>query len=943
MGKTWNIVGIRTVGNVEQTVTVATVHELEYHGEWMGDEYVTVTVKSPEPVDFHFGDYLLYRSEYFRINYDPNVVKKAGRVKYGEGFTYDNIKLYSDASKMKSIDFKDIVLYDNNISYTSLSAFSFYAASIEDLADRLQANLDRESVGWKVYTPNRTRYLQRVGLLSDTDWNDYYPSLASQQKYNEILGETDINVDVSDTDRCWEVTKMSYEKFGLSYYVTGKNVVIGGDAIVADHIFRYGKNLGMYEIERTSDENQEIVTKLFAYGSDKNIPLNYYANVGKKIKFQVSQKRELTIVGSDTEIEIWIAVSWDSVSAAFAPAYEVILACGNKSARFAVAHASDEESQVQSNTTTYLTFTSTEADEDAMEFFNYVDVGDYIYVTSGADMNVIPSEYIEIPQDYDYPSLLSVNKLMLPGFPTMSLDEWVLEKIGSTSGDEKAQWEAFYAKYIFSTDKHDPWVMSKNSSDIGIWEGLVNYDGSQQKEIYPTIDNTSSNVAHSAQTVYDNGYLEEGANIQFFIAVYRGDGYLDWRMAYDTATNKDEVYIEMRSGFCTGRKFKVVKVEEDTYQQDGTELWKLTCEREKDTSLNRYFPYFDNDVSWYCQVLSDDTFVVTGIQMQKEYIDAASEKMLIATCGYLDNRDHMRYTYLPKIDEIYMQRQDDYIKSGATDKPLIYGTVSYHDTLRPGMKLQFLDADLGIDRYESASTTAPFIDSITIKENGNNGIPTYDVVMRDEKEKGALEKIIEKIEDLTANPPVQVVERQQRTLQTIEYESWVQGGLYYHEDINTETNTLEQSMVWHRGCLWMCLRTLTAQEPWFSNADWACVRANNISLGFYTSLVDPMPIYGLNVRPASIDETVVPFLLIGQEDISSIVTNWAWVRDSGNPELDAVWSGNHTGLGQRVLHLTTADFPSGWDVNGGKVMFTCTATFPFDNDNAQISNQITVT
>jgi len=939
MSKTWDIKGIRTVNNTQQAVTIATVHELEYHGEWMSDEYVTVSVKSPEPIDFHFGDYVIYRSEKFSINYDPNVVKKAGRGKYGEGFVYDNIRLYSDASKTKSIDFKDVVLADNNIAYTSLSAFSFYAESIEDLADRLQANLNRESAGWKVYTPNRTRYLQRVELDQDSTWAGYYPSLDSQQKYNEILGETDINVDITDTDRCWEVMKMSYEKFGLAYYVTGKNVVIGGDAIVADHIFRYGKNLGMYEIERTSDENQEIVTKLFAYGSEKNLPTNYYANVCNRYKAKVVEIQ--SVYWQRYIIEIPCSSTYFTSRYGEFVAFNVHIS-GNatntdplwKNDIIATISAKYDGQDAPTGCC-YITLNNRQAVSAPLL------VGDEVYFNEGINIENWPTDSDHVDHIDNYPSLLTVNKLMLPGFPTKSLDDWVLEKIESTSGDEKAQWEAFYDKYTFSTDKRDPWVMSSNAGVIGIWEGLVNYDGSQQKEICPTIDNTSSNAVHSAQVIYDNGYLEAGADIRFFINVYRGDEYLDWKMAYDTAPNKDDVYVEMRSGFCTGRKFKVISVDED--QQSGTDVWKLTCEREKDTSLDRYFPYFDNDTSWYCQVLSDDTFVVTGIQMPKEYVDAASEKMLIAACGYLDKRDHMRYTYLPKIDENYMQRQDDYIKSGDTGQEQIYGTVSYHDTLRPGVKLQFLDADLGIERYESASTTAPFIDSITIKENGNNGIPTYDVVMRDEKEKGTLEKIIDKIEDLTANPPVQVVERQQRTLQTIEYESWVQGGLYYHEDINTETNTLEQSMVWHRGCLWMCLRTLTAQEPWFSNADWACVRANNISLGFYTSLVDPMPIYGLNVRPASIDETVVPFLLIGQEDISSIVTNWAWVRDSGNPELDAVWSGNHTGLGQRVLHLTTADFPSGWDVNGGKVMFTCTATFPFDNDNAQISNQITVT
>ena len=68
---------------------VASAHELEFHGEWMGDEYVSVTVKSPVPIDFHFGDCLTYRGTRYEIDYDPNFIKKARMGSYGEGFVYD--------------------------------------------------------------------------------------------------------------------------------------------------------------------------------------------------------------------------------------------------------------------------------------------------------------------------------------------------------------------------------------------------------------------------------------------------------------------------------------------------------------------------------------------------------------------------------------------------------------------------------------------------------------------------------------------------------------------------------------------------------------------------------------------------------------------------------------------------------------------------------------
>ena len=55
---------------------------LEYVGKWMGECYLTISIKSPYPIDFQIGDYIEYRGEKFTINYDPTVIKKARRGTY---------------------------------------------------------------------------------------------------------------------------------------------------------------------------------------------------------------------------------------------------------------------------------------------------------------------------------------------------------------------------------------------------------------------------------------------------------------------------------------------------------------------------------------------------------------------------------------------------------------------------------------------------------------------------------------------------------------------------------------------------------------------------------------------------------------------------------------------------------------------------------------------
>ena len=896
---------------------IENIKELEYHGEWMGDEYVTVTMKTPEPIDFKYGDYLVYRGEMFVIDYDPNVVKKAARGSYGEGFTYDNIKLFSNAAKMKSVDFKDVVLYDRGFSYTRLSEFSFFASSVEDLADRIQANLNRESDLWRVLTPDVIRCNQRG--IDTSDWSRYYTSSSTK-------GETDVNVEVAKEDTCWSALGFAYTKFGLEFYVRDRLIVIGGDPVQVNtgdgSIFRYGKGTGLYEIERTSDEDQEVVTKLFAYGSEKNLPLNYYANIGKKIKFTISRKSKKTFITGHPTLYLWVeSAAWNSaLNNAFSPDYLPTLTCNGRSAVFHVSGSDtvyyDNGSTVQLDKKYLYFYWIMYGEQEVQNFYDNISVGDSVYVT-GVSVNAMPSDYIELPQDYDYPTLLSVNRLMLPGFPSQSLSDWVQWQVDNTTGTEHNQWVAIKNKYDFSTDKHEPWIQSKNKAVIGLREGNVTYDGQTQNEIYPTLEGSAAGVVSVGSDIRDNGYIGDKADTSFQIKVPVVSGF-DWKILYNERFQGEEMCLEMKSGYCTGRTFKVLST--PTKDSSNSSMWVLKLDRQKDG--DRYFPYFDNDTSRYCQVLQGDTFVVTGIQMPDAYIQEASKRLFIAACGYLDRRDHMRYTYIPKIDELFMQRNRD-------EK----GDLSYYKTIRPGMKLQFEDSDLGIERYDGNGNTSPFIDQLTVKENGNNGIPTYDVVLRDEKEKGTLERMSETLSDIQSATK-DATERQTHPTRDKTYDKWDRNTLYYYQTLNPEPDSvtgivyIETSYVWHNGKLWMCLRTFTTEEPKFGCKDWKCVSVgldSDFKMIFCDNLLYP---YGdiITQYPGSVDLYVIPVVNFGSEDISSAVTKWLWkkylVNSQGTPVEEVQWR-----KVSRNVHITDADMPSAWG-RLNPVIFTCTATIP---------------
>lgn len=225
--------------------TKATVYALEYNGEWMGESYVSVTIESPAPIAFAIGDYLMYRGERFEINYDPGKIKSAPPEAKGDAFKYENIKFNSLADELTRCDFLDVVLEDNQLHFTGLPKFSFYGG-VQDLANRIQANLDRA-----------------------------YPNQWTVVVSSEYSGTKELNVSV-DTQKVWDALSILVNDFETYFTIKGRTITIGASGVPAGHLFKYGKGNGLYEIEQNAEADQAIVTRLRAYGSTRNLPHRYY-------------------------------------------------------------------------------------------------------------------------------------------------------------------------------------------------------------------------------------------------------------------------------------------------------------------------------------------------------------------------------------------------------------------------------------------------------------------------------------------------------------------------------------------------------------------------------------------------------------------------------------------------------------------------------------------
>lgn len=782
----------------------------EYVGKWMGECYLTVSIKSPYPIDFQIGDYIEYRGEKFTINYDPTVIKKARRGTYGEGFVYDSIKFNSYSNELTMMLFHDWVLDDNKVHYTSLPAFSFYAKDVDDLADRLQACADRwckdngrgKGEYWMFYTlanntqgtkdtgQYQTTYERTVQRAKDISTDSAFLS-AVQSEWVKTYGNPSDYKDSRDDERydrnisisnntVWDGLQKVKTEFGLNFIIRGRNVYIGTVGVPTSHLFEYGKGKGLYEVDKTADTDQKVVTRLHAYGSDQNMPTRYYAEVTSEAFSTIKEIKENPTDYSFARFTLDLPYSSRYFTNAMTKYGSNIYAVGIKVGDILV-NARVEGTDNNGNVEIYSEcLQSSKDDDDNTDFANFgqfksaIAVGARIFFTKGVDRSAFPISNIGFEDGVKaLPDNMAVNSLMLPGFPLYSLADicksvydsasnstnYYIKKKPSGTDDEYVLFHTESGKHIvsFSDDRHDPYIVSQNAASLGYRDGDISCtesnDDNGLEAVYPSIEKitesdagvgngtTRLDVIDSADTIDDNGvYDKEGVSVPSFHVTLPKLGF-DLRQAAKDANNSGEFKLSMKDGFCGGREFtaKVESVDASTGKIT------LRVQRSYDDSLFLWFPYsyaksvqaVGPGMTNAYQILPGDHFVLTGINVSDvNYVWAASVKLLRKAIHWLCKNDYTRYVYTPKIDEIFMARQDLEAKSDTSGK-----TASIHDTLKEGDVLLFDDDDLLING-------SVYIDQLTIKENGNNGIPTYDVTLRNEVNVGTLQRIQNKVDSV---------------------------------------------------------------------------------------------------------------------------------------------------------------------------------------------------
>lgn len=235
-----------------------TIKELEYNGSFMSGRTISCSFEPPVVINFAIGDYLTYRGEVFYLYYTPSQTKSASSGSAQDAFEYDLVFNTVDV-ELQNCQLLDYVPYGNDYHYQPSPSFSFVGTA-KTFAERIQANMNRDYPGWTI---------------------DVYEGVETEEAEIQI-----------DNTSCWNGLVMINKEFGLNFLVTKRRVRIGYPEDSLNHTFYYGKDNGLYQITRNVNADEAIVTRLYAYGGERNIPSDY-----NKRESDFSGKKNLMLPG----------------------------------------------------------------------------------------------------------------------------------------------------------------------------------------------------------------------------------------------------------------------------------------------------------------------------------------------------------------------------------------------------------------------------------------------------------------------------------------------------------------------------------------------------------------------------------------------------------------------------------------------------------------------
>ncbi|MDO4782569.1 MAG: phage tail protein [Capnocytophaga felis] len=218
--------------------TIATIRpEGQLQAGVMGEEIVTMTFSLKNYIHFQTGDTVEVYGNIYYLSTEPQVEKISSR-EFRYSLEFQGIKY--ELGKVQ-------YLFPDAQNVLNLSEFHIMGTA-RTMLDLLVQNANRTGQGWS------------LGTIDETE--------AKQLNFS---GEN-----------CLAVLSKIAQEFKLEYWVDGdKSIHLTERKSVSGYSFEYGKAKGLKSLTRQMLDGSNIVTRLYAFGSEKNIAGDYRGGQSK--------------------------------------------------------------------------------------------------------------------------------------------------------------------------------------------------------------------------------------------------------------------------------------------------------------------------------------------------------------------------------------------------------------------------------------------------------------------------------------------------------------------------------------------------------------------------------------------------------------------------------------------------------------------------------------
>lgn len=701
-----------------------------YHGTYLKPSYLEFReITSDTPIAWAVGDYVDYTRTGLRYTlYDlPEMAQHSEKQKVGDRYVYSNVRFYARTKDLERCLFRDIVTADNTVHFSSRKTISTFE-DVDGLAARIQACLDSGYPGeWSV--------------VLDTDLKT---SVTSVSEARELSIESGSSV-LDALDLIYSV----WENVGWTYSynsTTGKNILsIGGantkragNTVAGGSI---GKGLGLTSVKVTFSRLDDMCTRLYPFGSSRNMRARYYNTLNIKDAESVDIPNLMIPVSS-----------WGKTDSLPDPKKAFIRVASVRDERLLgvrpkVLYFDDEEygeiypsiegvtigdvRESMETTDKYYPSTSIYTDSER---------ADEVKSSKTANLDDGTSDVKEITQTVDPVCDASMTgSVGVNGSVTLTKNiGFAFLRMGRWSDIILADGQAdIYVEMDNGVSLDEAFLTVTHMGNEAKVDLLRNYDSTTGKtrlsipddcvllhdDFFKVSDTNYGNTfifeLHLTVTASASKYLQSSSvtvdqNNSAPISISLRDGHPT--SAYVTlkqigfdpnlqrlSSNGKVGTLEMKTGACAGRSFRIDKCSYGS----STDGWDLKIRRVVDRSVNMTFP---NSIY---PIAAGDRFVLTDIKMPDEYIEYASQRLLSRAKEVLDELSHPIAVLTPSMDA-------KFIKENA----------------RSFLEGQFLSFETSLlsQGYMSLGYYSDLIDTLTINENEAN-IPTYSLTLRERPRK----------------------------------------------------------------------------------------------------------------------------------------------------------------------------------------------------------------